>query len=100
MGFVCPVCFFADLPYPPEDYNICPCCGTEFENDDVEHTYDELRLNWIARGAQWFYGEPHPNWSAWGQLAARSYGVTTKAEPASVGNYSKCDENCVMVSVA
>lgn len=100
MTFVCPVCFFTNLPYPPENYNICPCCGTEFENDDVEYTYAELRRAWIARGAPWFYGAPDPSWSAWAQLAECSYGITTGAKPATVGNYSKCDESCFMVSVA
>jgi len=36
MNYRCPVCFFDELPYPPRDYHICPCCGTEFGNDDAE----------------------------------------------------------------
>jgi len=35
------------MPYPPRHYNICPCCGTEFDNDDVDHSYAELRYQWI-----------------------------------------------------
>lgn len=55
MCYLCPVCFFDQLPYPPNDYHICPCCGTEFENDDAEYSYAELRDRWIASGASWFY---------------------------------------------
>lgn len=67
------------MPYPPEGYNICPCCGTEFENDDVEFTYQELRDNWINGGASWFYGNPPLNWNAWSQLAQVAYGVHTES---------------------
>lgn len=77
MSYRCPVCFFDDLPYPPEDYHICPCCGTEFGNDDVEFSYDELRYHWVLNGAHWFFGNPPMNWNAWRQLAAASYGVRT-----------------------
>ena len=44
MNYRCPVCFFDEMPDPPRDYNICPCCGTEFGNDDVEYSYAELRV--------------------------------------------------------
>ena len=68
MNFRCPVCFFDHLPYPPEDYHICLCCGTEFGNDDQEHTLEELRSTWIADGAKWFYQQPPIGWSPWEQL--------------------------------
>ena len=83
MIFVCPVCFFDQLRYPAADYNICPCCGTEFENDDVEYSYDELRTRWIANGAEWFDGDPPANWSPWAQLASHSFGVLTGAVTAA-----------------
>lgn len=70
MNYRCPVCFFDRLPYPPEDYHICPCCGTEFENDDLEYTHDQLRNAWIANGAQWFYKQPPGGWDPWSQLVA------------------------------
>jgi hypothetical protein len=79
MNHRCPVCFFDHLSYPPEDYHICPCCGTEFENDDAEFTYEELRHQWILGGALWFYEQPPAGWNAWKQLAACSYGVRTMA---------------------
>lgn len=69
MRYRCPVCFFEDLPYPPRDYHICPCCGTEFGNDDAEVSHRQLREMWIANGANWFFGEPPEDWSPWHQLA-------------------------------
>ncbi len=50
---------------PAEDFYICPCCGTEFENDDFEITYAELRQRWEDRGMQWFSRNtpPPPYWS-------------------------------------
>lgn len=69
MNYDCPVCFFDQLPYPPEDYHICLCCGTEFGNDDEERTLEELRSAWIANGAQWFYDRPPVDWNPWDQLA-------------------------------
>jgi hypothetical protein len=90
MKFVCPVCFFTELPYPPDDYNICPCCGTEFENDDAECSYDDLRINWIAGGAHWFFGDPPKSWNPWAQLAVAHYGVVSKgaakANAIEIGN--------------
>lgn len=68
MNFRCPVCFFTAMPYPPEDYNICPCCGTEFGNDDAEYSLEQLRNRWIANGAHWFYEQPPARWNPWDQL--------------------------------
>src|ERR1017187_2892158 len=79
MNFRCPVCFFDQLPYPPERSHICPCCGTEFGNDDVEYGYDELRHRWIIGGAVWFFGQPPQDWNAWAQLAKAAYGIQTEA---------------------
>ncbi len=38
---------------PPQDYHICPSCGTEFGYDDSGGTYEELRRDWLNSGAQW-----------------------------------------------
>jgi hypothetical protein len=59
----CPVCMFGALTYPPKDYHICPCCGTEFGSDDAEFSHLQLREMWFATGAQWFFGTPPANWS-------------------------------------
>jgi hypothetical protein len=69
MNYRCPVCFFDELPYPPRDYHICPCCGTEFGNDDAEVSDSRLREIWITQGAKWFFGKPPEGWSPWHQLA-------------------------------
>jgi hypothetical protein len=66
------------MPYAPEDYHICPCCGTEFGNDDVEYSYEQLRYQWITAGAPWFFGQPPQGWNAWAQLAKVAYGVHTE----------------------
>ena len=79
MTFSCPVCFYDALQYPPVDYHICPYCGTEFGNDDVEHSYAELRDNWIHGGTHWFFGQPPVGWNPWVQLASKGYGVHTES---------------------
>jgi hypothetical protein len=64
----CPVCAYKNLPYPPQDYNICPCCGTEFGNDDAHLSHHQLREVWVAGGASWFFNEPPEHWNPWTQL--------------------------------
>ena len=49
----CPVCGYADLKYPPEDFTICPSCGTEFGYHDSNKTHGELRAEWVKRGSPW-----------------------------------------------
>lgn len=68
MKYRCPVCAYADLPYPPKDYHICPCCGTEFGNDDSRFTHAQLREMWVAGGARWFFGNPPQAWNPQLQL--------------------------------
>jgi hypothetical protein len=70
MMFMCPVCFYDDMPDAAEPYNICPCCGTEFGNDDDGRTYAQLRAFWISSGARWFYDERPATWNPWIQLAS------------------------------
>lgn len=88
MNYRCPVCFFAQMPYPPEDYDICPCCGTEFGNDDAEYSYDELRYRWLIGGALWFYGQPPLGWSAARQLADAAFGLHTEVSTTGLNNLS------------
>lgn len=68
MNYLCPVCLFPGLPYPPRDYHICPCCGTEFGNDDARFSHAQLREMWIADDATWFFGNPPIRWNPWMQL--------------------------------
>lgn len=53
MRYQCPVCGYDQLTHPPEDYTICPCCMTEFGNDDLDYTIEELRAQWVNNGLQW-----------------------------------------------
>ena len=68
MRYRCPVCFFDRLPYPPAHYHICPCCGTEFGNDDAEFSHQQQRELWVACGANWFFGKAPEHWNPWIQL--------------------------------
>jgi hypothetical protein len=68
MRYQCPVCGYPKLPYPPRDYHICPCCGTEFGNDDAELSHAQIREMWIASGAQWFFRTPPDYWNPYLQL--------------------------------
>jgi len=68
MRYRCPVCKYNALPYPPADYHICPCCGTEFGNDDEDFSHEQLREMWVTSGAHWFFGNPPPGWNWFIQL--------------------------------
>lgn len=64
MNYICPVCGFGGLSEPPENFVICPSCGTEFGYTDFMRTHDELRRRWIDGGLKWHsrvIPEP-PNW--------------------------------------
>ncbi len=66
----CPICGFAEMPYPPVPYNVCPCCGTEFGVADYYHPQQELRHEWITSGMHWFSDirKPPVNWNPSEQL--------------------------------
>lgn len=78
MTYTCPVCGNDQLDEPAARFNICPACGTEFENDDDMFTHAELRQRWIANGAKWWSEyDPIPmNWSPVSQLRNIDYAVT------------------------
>ena len=76
----CPVCFYPNLPYPPRDYNICPCCGTEFGNDDALRSHEELRERWILAGANWFFGAEPEHWNPWIQLIRAGLGTYVQGQ--------------------
>src|SRR5262245_44602595 len=88
---VCPACGYrglasapyAHLPPPPwlkhpappyaahygmPSYEVCPCCGFEFGNDDEPGTapgatFEDYRQDWISKGNNWFDEERRPtNW--------------------------------------
>lgn len=61
MEYTCPVCEFDRLRKPPEDYLICPSCGTQFGYSDANRTHEELRQLWIAHGKRWYSSRiPNP----------------------------------------
>ncbi len=82
MKYTCPVCGYSKLTKPPEDYYICPCCGTEFENDDSEVSHAELRDSWLSAGAPWFSQatRPPPYWNPYVQLLRAGYGHKVKTQ--------------------
>lgn len=65
----CPVCGFM-MQEPPRDYNICPCCGTEFGHHDLNASIADLRKNWLKGGAAWWSSIdlPPANWDPYEQL--------------------------------
>ena len=46
--YTCPICDYDRMPYPPNNYNICPRCGVEFGNDDENTPAETLRVLWQA----------------------------------------------------
>ena len=80
MNNTCPVCFFQPLPWPPEDHNVCICCGTEFGFHDFESTFDQLRERWIQTGMRWFSSEfpPPPSWNPSKQVGFASLATTNR----------------------
>jgi len=67
---ICPICGYNRLEFPPENYTICACCGTEFDYDDRVLTHEQLTREWVRRGFPWFdQGEPKPEgWNPYLQL--------------------------------
>lgn len=72
----CRVCGYK-LPFLPwgEDgctptYEICPCCGVEFGNEDYsENAIQNYRENWISARCPWFNPQKKPlQWSLDEQL--------------------------------
>jgi hypothetical protein len=75
MNYKCPVCGYNKMTRPPQDFYICPSCGTEFENDDTVFTHQELRDLWVEHGARWFSrATPKPpGWNPYIQLLSAGY---------------------------
>ena len=63
------------MPDPPDNYNICPCCGTEFEYTNAGIADEHVRAKWLSKGAPWssrIIPRPH-GWSALRQLAQAGF---------------------------
>jgi hypothetical protein len=86
MPFICPVCAYPDLQEPPENFSICPSCGTEFGLDDANTTHDELRKQWILSGMHWFNERvPIPiDWNPDRQLFEGGYHISVSNSIATI----------------
>lgn len=73
--YQCPVCGYDKMSEPPRSWYICPCCGTEFENDDDQVSHSALRSQWIAKGVPWFSSAimPPKGWNGYQQLFDTGY---------------------------
>lgn len=71
----CPVCGYNKLPRPPQNFLICPSCGTEFGYDDFKTSHVELRHEWMSAGMPWFsQSRPQPpGWNPIQQLTDAGY---------------------------
>jgi hypothetical protein len=83
-GYLCPVCFYSGFNEPPEEFDICPCCGTEYGIDDFalspEDTsllHRQLRWQWVDNGAHWFDpGTPQPDgWNGIDQILRHPFAI-------------------------
>ena len=75
--YVCPVCGYNGLQYPPANFTICPSCYTEFGYDDATLTHEALRREWIQNGMQWEASNitpPPPGWNPVQQLLDAGFG--------------------------
>ena len=62
----CPVCGY-EMEAPPEEYRICPSCGTEFGVHDVNSPVVDLRAEWLRGGPKW-WSETDPQPIDWNPL--------------------------------
>lgn len=60
----CTVCGF-EMRDGPRDWNICPCCGIEFNFHDADISHEELRAHWIRTGMNWWsvVEKPQTGWN-------------------------------------
>lgn len=88
MKYTCPVCGYKELADPPQDYEICACCGTEFGYHDFTLSHAELRQRWLEAGAPWFdYTSPPPaDWDPHTQLSEAGFSDTPMLQEADLRN--------------
>jgi rubredoxin len=92
--YSCPVCGFDKLTEMPRDFAICPCCGTEFGNDDYDRSHEQLREEWLRAGAHWFneYEPPSLEWNPALQLWKAGF-TDPKITVANTSSYKASSEN-------
>lgn len=74
--FYCRVCGLrqSEAPWGSDgrtpSYNICPCCGVEFGNEDYNvESLKKYRAKWIIENAKWFDIKNKPDdWNLENQL--------------------------------
>ncbi|KAA5536816.1 hypothetical protein F0919_03860 [Taibaiella lutea] len=72
----CRVCglYIEDAPWGEDGksptYEICPCCGVEFGNEDyILESVRSYRKKWLDNGTNWFINKAKPlNWTPEEQL--------------------------------
>jgi len=77
---LCPVCGYREMPDPPEDFNICPCCGTEFGYTNAGVTNEQVRAKWLSQNAPWFSPDIQPpaDWNPHRQLVEAGFIVGSR----------------------
>lgn len=109
MGLLCPVCGYDGLARPPEDYYICPCCGTEFGYDDFAEDFAdrarrwvELRQQWLSRDARWFSPAVRPpqGWNPYQQLVKANLAVRFGAQSSTSKHETQNFQGLIPVRVA
>lgn len=74
--YICRICGFRleEKPWGEDGstptYEICPCCGVEFGNEDYSlASIRKYRTGWITHGCQWFDARKRPtDWDQQTQL--------------------------------
>lgn len=86
--YLCPVCGYNRLRFPPDNYTICPSCGTKFGYSDITKTHAQLRAEWRAHGARWHSGvtPPPEQWDAYQQLANLEQRPMSETTSSTVGH--------------
>ena len=88
MIYPCPVCGYG-MDEPPFNFNICPCCGTEFDYHDAGRTDADLRQQWMLSGAKWWSPvDPKPDkWNASLQLIRAGHTLSLESHATSTTAY-------------
>ena len=79
----CPVCGWQYLREDAMNHDICPSCGTEFGLDDVGLSHEQLRVEWLRNGGEWFdkSTEPPAGWNPIAQLISAPQVKATTGKP-------------------
>jgi hypothetical protein len=83
------------MNFPAADYNICPSCGTEFGNNDINASIEDLRASWLDSGPCWWskFETPPVDWDPIWQVASQVFGNAPASSndmpiPSGIGSIS------------